>query len=85
MDPFDALYQDLADLGDIFGVRAKADVLVAGYRDQVAAARATAPAGQTPAWVFLFDSATPEPFTSGRPRRLLRSSVKPAAAISSTT
>lgn len=73
MEPLDALYTDLANLGDIFGVRAKADELVAAYRDQVAAADAGAP--REPARVFLFDSATPEPFTSGRtaaPSQIIR-------------
>ncbi|MGW0178372.1 ABC transporter substrate-binding protein [Nocardia sp. NPDC003345] len=75
MEPLDALYTDLTNLGDIFGVRAKADELVAGYRDQVAKAAASAPAGRDPARVFLFDSATPEPFTSGRtaaPSQIIR-------------
>ncbi|WP_032403508.1 ABC transporter substrate-binding protein [Rhodococcoides fascians] len=66
MDPLDALYADLENLGDIFDVRDRADDLVAGYREQVAEANATAPAGQDPARMFLFDSATPQPFTSGR-------------------
>lgn len=75
MEPLDALYEDLTNLGDIFGVRDRADALVTGYREQVAAANATAPAGQEPARVFLFDSATPEPFTSGRtaaPSQIIR-------------
>ncbi|MGW6692757.1 ABC transporter substrate-binding protein [Rhodococcus sp. NPDC054953] len=75
MEPLDALYADLANLGDIFGVRDRADDLVAGYREQVAEATASAPAGQEPARVFLFDSATPEPFTSGRtaaPSQIIR-------------
>lgn len=75
MAPFDALYADLANLGDIFDVRAKADELIAGYRDQVAAAAAGAPKDRDPARVFLFDSATPEPFTSGRtaaPSQIIR-------------
>lgn len=73
MEPLDALYTDLANLGDLFGVRAKADELVAAYRDQVAGAAAGAP--REPARVFLFDSATPEPFTSGRtaaPSQIIR-------------
>ncbi|WP_280435099.1 ABC transporter substrate-binding protein [Nocardia carnea] len=75
MEPLDALYADLANLGDIFGVRAKADQLIAQYRDQVAKAAGSAPAGREPARVFLFDSATPEPFTSGRtaaPSQIIR-------------
>ncbi|NKY36704.1 ABC transporter substrate-binding protein [Nocardia speluncae] len=75
MEPLDALYADLANLGDIFGVRAKADQLITHYRQQVAKAADSAPAGQQPARVFLFDSATPEPFTSGRtaaPSQIIR-------------
>lgn len=74
MEPLDALYADLTNLGEIFDVRAKADELVAQYRDQVAAAEDGAP-GKDPARVFLFDSATPEPFTSGRtaaPSQIIR-------------
>ncbi|MGI5220329.1 ABC transporter substrate-binding protein [Nocardia sp. CA-290969] len=73
MEPLDALYTDLTNLGEIFGVRAKADDLVAAYREQVAAADEGAP--REPARVFLFDSATPEPFTSGRtaaPSQIIR-------------
>ncbi|WP_280493358.1 ABC transporter substrate-binding protein [Nocardia asiatica] len=75
MDPLDALYADLANLGDIFGVRDRADALIAEYRAVVTQARASAPAGRQPARVFLFDSATPEPFTSGRtaaPSQIIR-------------
>ncbi|WP_433492535.1 ABC transporter substrate-binding protein [Nocardia grenadensis] len=75
MEPLDALYADLTNLGEIFDVREKADDLVAQYRDQVAAAGNGAPAGKDPARVFLFDSATPEPFTSGRtaaPSQIIR-------------
>lgn len=66
MPPLEALYADLENLGDIFGVRERADVLVEEYRAQVAAVNATVPAGRDPARVFLFDSAAPEPFTAGR-------------------
>lgn len=75
MDPLDALYEDIANLGHIFAVPERADGLIADYRAQVAAAKATAPIGREPARVFLFDSATPEPFTSGRtaaPSQIIR-------------
>lgn len=75
MEPLDALYADLTNLGVIFDVREKADELVAQYRDQVTKAADGAPAGKDPARVFLFDSATPEPFTSGRtaaPSQIIR-------------
>ncbi|WP_459545941.1 ABC transporter substrate-binding protein [Nocardia sp. X0981] len=75
MEPLDALYTDLTNLGEIFGVREKADELVSHYREQVAGAADSAPDGREPARVFLFDSATPEPFTSGRtaaPSQIIR-------------
>jgi len=75
MEPLEALYADLTNLGDIFSVRDRADELVVGYRRQVSAAKATVPAGQSPARVFLFDSADPEPFTTGRtaaPSQIIR-------------
>lgn len=64
--PLDALYDDLTSLGTVFGVRDRADALVRDYRAQVARAAATAPSGDRRARVFLFDSADPSPFTSGR-------------------
>ena len=73
MKPFDALYTDLANLGEIFGVQDKAEELIAEYREQVDNADEGAP--QEPARVFLFDSASPEPFTSGRraaPSQIIR-------------
>lgn len=73
MEPFDALYADLTNLGDIFGVRPAADKLIGEYRAQVDAA--APPAGREPARVFLFDSADPDPFTSGRtaaPSQIIR-------------
>ncbi|MBD1321057.1 ABC transporter substrate-binding protein [Gordonia hankookensis] len=66
MPPLDALYSDLANIGDIFGVRDRADALVAAYRAEVAKADETAPPIDRRARVFLFDSADPNPFTSGR-------------------
>lgn len=75
MEPLDALYTDLTNLADVFGVRDKADELVKTYRAEVAAAKATTPPGQQPARVFVFDSATPEPFTTGRsaaPSQIIR-------------
>ncbi|WP_157229999.1 hypothetical protein [Nocardia abscessus] len=47
-------------------MRDKADELASRYREQVAVAAGSAPAGQQPVLVSLFDSATPQPFTSGR-------------------
>ncbi|WP_442903070.1 ABC transporter substrate-binding protein [Gordonia sp. 852002-10350_SCH5691597] len=64
--PLDALYADLSNLGQIFGVSGRAAALTADYRKQVEAARVGAPAESAAARVFLFDSADPTPFTSGR-------------------
>ncbi|MDL9948232.1 ABC transporter substrate-binding protein [Gordonia sp. ABSL11-1] len=66
MAPFDALYADLDNLGRIFGVERQSRELIDGYRAEVASANATAPAADRRARVFLFDSADPAPFTSGR-------------------
>ncbi|MEH3155988.1 MAG: ABC transporter substrate-binding protein [Gordonia paraffinivorans] len=64
--PLDALYEDLDNLGAIFGVRDRAAALVTRYRDEVSRAAAGAPPADHRARVFLFDSADPTPFTSGR-------------------
>ncbi|WAC54686.1 ABC transporter substrate-binding protein [Gordonia sp. SL306] len=66
MPPLDALYSDLANIGDIFGARDRADALIADYRAEVAKADETAPPIDRRARVFVFDSADPNPFTSGR-------------------
>jgi len=65
MDPLDALYADIENLGDIFDVRDRADSLVAEYQSQIAVANATVPTGQEPARVFLYDSADPAPLLAG--------------------
>lgn len=64
--PLDALYDDLTNLGTVFGVRDRAAALVRDYRAEVARAAAGAPPADRRARVFLFDSADPTPFTSGR-------------------
>ncbi|MDQ0931032.1 ABC transporter substrate-binding protein [Streptomyces turgidiscabies] len=64
MPPLDALYTDLTNLGKLFGVEQRAATLIAGFKKQVAAVRAKAPA-KSPK-VFLYDSGTDAPFTSGR-------------------
>lgn len=66
MPPLDALYSDLANIGDIFGVRDRADALVTDYRAEVTKANEEAPPADRRARVFLFDSADPNPFTSGK-------------------
>ncbi|BDD82497.1 putative iron compound ABC transporter, substrate-binding protein [Tsukamurella pulmonis] len=65
MPPLDALFRDLTDLGTLFGVEDRARQLVTDYRARIERVRAGAPSGPK-ARVFLFDSASPDPFTSGR-------------------
>lgn len=65
MDPIDALYTDLGNLGTIFGVSDRAQKLIAGYRDTIAAARATIPADRPTPKVFLYDGGTATPLTVG--------------------
>ncbi|GLP63896.1 iron transporter [Streptomyces sp. TUS-ST3] len=64
MPPLDALYADLTNLGKLFGVERRAATLIAGFKKQVAAVAAQAPAKKPT--VFLYDSGQDQPFTSGR-------------------
>ncbi|WP_030614479.1 ABC transporter substrate-binding protein [Streptomyces fulvoviolaceus] len=64
MPPLDALYTDLTNLGKLFGAEKRAATLIAGFKKQIAAVHAEAPA-QKPK-VFLYDSGQDQPFTSGR-------------------
>lgn len=67
MPPLDALFKDLTDLGTLFGVQGRAAELVAQYRARIAKVHTGAPSDEARrARVFLFDSASPDPFTSGR-------------------
>ncbi|WP_327694790.1 ABC transporter substrate-binding protein [Streptomyces sp. NBC_00459] len=66
MPPLDALYTDLTNLGRLFGVEQRAATLIAGFKKQVAAVAAKAPTGSARPKVFLYDSGTDAPFTSGR-------------------
>lgn len=65
MDPLDALYTDLTNLGTVFGVPDRARALVTQYRAMVADAEKAIPTGPRPR-VFLYDSGTDQPFTAGR-------------------
>nr|WP_209311312.1 ABC transporter substrate-binding protein [Streptomyces spiramenti] len=62
--PFEGLYTDLDRLGRVFGVEDRAETVVAELRERVEAVRAEAPDGE-PVRVFLYDSGTDQPFTSG--------------------
>ncbi len=58
----DDTYQDLRNLGTIFGVKARAQRLIASMQAQVSAARAKI-AALKPVTVFDYDSGEPAPFT----------------------
>ncbi|GAA3853829.1 ABC transporter substrate-binding protein [Saccharothrix violaceirubra] len=66
VNPIEALYTDLRNLGDIFQVRPRADELVKELQDRFAKVRATAPKDKPPVKVFVYDSGTDQPYTSGR-------------------
>jgi iron complex transport system substrate-binding protein len=61
------MYNDLLNLGTIFGVEDKARALVAGYEAKLAevTARVKEP-GKEPLRVFVYDSGEDTPFTAGR-------------------
>ncbi|MGB0959325.1 MAG: ABC transporter substrate-binding protein [Halocynthiibacter sp.] len=62
----DDMYTDLKNLGAIFGVEAKAEALISGYRAELADFTATlAPLANAPR-VFVYDSGEDVPFTAGR-------------------
>ncbi|SDK45423.1 ABC transporter substrate-binding protein [Nonomuraea jiangxiensis] len=63
--PLQALYTDLENLGRVFGVEPRASQVVAELKGRIAALRKTWPAGGEPAKVFVYDSGTDQPFTSG--------------------
>ncbi|WP_019853402.1 ABC transporter substrate-binding protein [Actinopolyspora mortivallis] len=62
MPPLEALYTDIRNLGELFGVRQRAEKLVSEYETTVE--RAQRDTGERPT-VFLYDSGRSEPVTSG--------------------
>jgi iron complex transport system substrate-binding protein len=64
VSPFEGLYTDLERLGEIFGVEQRSRDVVADLQARVEAVRHQAPTGRRPR-VFVYDSGTDEPFTSG--------------------
>ncbi|AUS77067.1 iron transporter [Actinoalloteichus sp. AHMU CJ021] len=64
VSPFDGLFTDLERLGAIFGVRDRADEVVAELRSRVEAVEENVPEGEGVP-VFLYDSGTAEPMTAG--------------------
>ncbi|QUS56061.1 ABC transporter substrate-binding protein [Pseudovibrio brasiliensis] len=62
----DDMYNDLLNLGRIFGVEARAEALVQSYRDELTQFRAGLKTSDTPLRVFVYDSGEASPFTAGR-------------------
>ncbi|MFG2842286.1 ABC transporter substrate-binding protein [Kitasatospora sp. NPDC048296] len=62
MDPLEALYTDLANLGEIFDVRDRADRLVSDFKAKIAAV----PQPERRPSVFLYDSGQDKPYTAGK-------------------
>jgi len=62
----DDMFVDLLNLGKIFGVEDRAEALVAGYRKQLADITTRIGAVEKPVRIFVYDSGTEKPFTSGR-------------------
>ena len=60
------LYNDLLNLGKIFGVEDTAHDLVAAYKLELDRIAATVPAGEEPLRVFVYDSGEDVPFSAGR-------------------
>ncbi|MGO1166218.1 MAG: ABC transporter substrate-binding protein [Janibacter sp.] len=64
MPPWEALYADMENLGEITGKQEQADEVVTDIKDRRSALQ-DAPQETKPPTVFLFDSGTKEIFTSG--------------------
>ncbi|EEA95108.1 ABC transporter substrate-binding protein [Pseudovibrio sp. JE062] len=62
----DDMYNDLLNLGRIFGVEARAEALVQSYRDELVKFKAGLKTSDTPLRVFVYDSGEDSPFTAGR-------------------
>ncbi|MEM9475310.1 MAG: ABC transporter substrate-binding protein [Pseudomonadota bacterium] len=60
------MYNDLRNLGKIFGVEDRAEELIAGYEADLAAFTDTLEASGEPLRVFVYDSGEDTPFTAGR-------------------
>lgn len=62
----DDMFVDLVNLGKIFNVKDRAEALVADYRKQLDDITTRIGAIEKPVRVFVYDSGTEKPFTSGR-------------------
>jgi len=62
----DDMYNDLINLGKIFGAEERADTLVAGYKAELDNYKSTLKTADKPLKVFVYDSGEDRPFTAGR-------------------
>ena len=62
----EAMFNDLLNLGTIFGVEERAEQLVAGYRAELADLAEDSADDRPPLSVFIYDSGEDTPFTAGR-------------------
>lgn len=62
----DDMYNDLRNLGAIFGVSTRAETLIEGYQSELAAFLEDQPALETAPRVFVYDSGEDVPFTAGQ-------------------
>lgn len=62
----DDMFVDLLNLGKIFGVEDRAETLVAGYKTGLTKVQERIGTIKEPVRVFVYDSGTEKPFTSGR-------------------
>ena len=62
----DDMYNDLLNLGRIFGVEDRARSLVDGYKAELAEFKTELRTGDEPVRVFVYDSGQDAPFTAGR-------------------
>ena len=60
------MYDDLINLGRIFGVEQRAESLVADYKRELVEIRKNLAIESEPLRVFVFDSGSDQPFTAGR-------------------
>ncbi len=60
------MYNDIRNLGAIFGVSDRAEALISGWQAELAEITATVPENTDPVRVFVYDSGEDAPFTAGR-------------------
>lgn len=60
------VYNDLRNLGKIFGVSERAETLIADYKQQINNALAAVTRSKTPTRVFIYDSGEDKPFTAAK-------------------